>query len=235
MKEKDKSMQEQIKRRLQKETEHFLTNWKLVCRGLEIYPKEIEVYYYEKEGEFKDDSVHKNDLQKNNRNHFYVHRWGTKSSDSYKGGSRTGIDFVISDNENIYQSYLIRSAEINGETIVGPNKVLKKIIMACDFSDEHLESNYKELECSPVTLEPNNVSADVLFSKRMNLKKGYVDCELRAVLCDDKFINCKYPGKEKMIVDFLSEKVHLQDMTSDEARKYAKVKLNYIPSEIKSL
>ena len=69
----------------------------------------------------------------------------------------------------------------------------------------------------------------------MNIKKGDVDCELRAVLCDDKFINCKYPGKEKMIVDFLSEKVHLQDMTSDEARKYAKVKLNYIPSEIKSL
>ena len=130
---------------------------------------------------------------------------------------------------------MIRSAEINGETIVGPNKVLKKIIMVCDFSNKHLESDYKELECSPVALEPNNVSADVLFSKRINLKKGYVDCELRAVLCDEKFKNCKYPAKEKMIVDFLSEKVHLQDMTSDEARKYAKVKLNYIPSEIKSL
>ena len=235
MEENNKSIQEQIKRRLQKETEHFLTNWKLVWKGTEIYPKEIEVYYYEKVGDFKDDSVHKNDLQKNNKNHFYVHRWGTKLSDSYKGGNRVGIDFVVSDNENIYHSYLIRSVEINGETIVGPNKVLKQIIKVCNFSNERLESNYKELECSPVTLEPNNVSADVMFSKRINLRKGYVDCELRAVLCDDKFKNCKYPAKQKMIVDFLSKKVHLQDMTNDEAIKYAKDKLGYVPSEIKSL
>ncbi|MBP5556493.1 MAG: hypothetical protein J6X65_02130 [Bacteroidales bacterium] len=235
MEENQKSMQEQIKRRLQEETVHFLTNWKIVWKGIEILPKEIELYYYEKYGEFKDDSVHKNDLQKNNKNHFYVHRWGTKQIDPYKGGNRAGIDLVVSDDENIYHSYLIRSAVINGKIIVGPNNVLKKIIEVCGFSNEHLENNYKELECVPVTLKSNVISADVLFSKRINLSTGYVDYELRAVLCDEQFRNAKYPGKEKMIVDFLSEKVHNHNMTNDEAIEYAKDKLNYIPSKIKSL
>ena len=229
------NLQEQIKRRLQEEIVSFLKTWRLVWNGIRICPKEIEAYYYEKEGEFKDDSVHRNDLQKNNKNHFYIHRWGTKQSDSYKSGNRTGIDFVVSDNEKIYYSYLIRSAEINGETIIGPNKVLKKIIELCGFSGEHIDIYYKELEGSPVMLEPNSVYTDVLFSKRINLSKGYVDYELRAVLCDDKFRDAKYPGKEKMIVDFLLEKVHLQDKTNEEAKKYAKDNLGYTPYKIKSL
>ena len=235
MKEINGNTQEQIKRSLQKETDHFLANWKLVSKRLEIFPKEIEEYYYEINGVFKDDSVHKNDLQKNNKNHFYVHRWGSKKSDSYKGGNRAGIDFVVSDSENIYHSYLIRSAIINGKLTIGPNNVLKKILEYCKLSNKNSESNYEELENLSITLEPNIVSADVLFAKRINLSTGYVDCELRAVLCDENFRNAKYPGKELMIVDFLSEKVHMQNMTNEEAIQYAKEKLGYIPSKIKKL
>lgn len=55
-----------------------------MLKGVSVLPKEIEVYYY-KNGQFEDTSVHRNDLQKNNKNHFYVHRRGTTQSDKYKG------------------------------------------------------------------------------------------------------------------------------------------------------
>ena len=68
---------QEMLQKLQTEARLFLTESVLVLKGLFIRPKEIEVYYYEK-GIFEDNSVHRNDLQKNNKNHFYVHRCGTK-------------------------------------------------------------------------------------------------------------------------------------------------------------
>ena len=66
--------------RLQNEAKLFLTKTKLMLSGVSILPKEIEVYYFKK-GEFEDTSVHRNDLQKKNKNHFYLHRNGTSKSD----------------------------------------------------------------------------------------------------------------------------------------------------------
>lgn len=213
-------------KRLQSEAKLFLTSFNLVLNGISILPKEIEVYYYEETGNFKDSSVHRNELQKNNKNHFYVHRNGLTKIDSYKGGYRAGLDFVVSDNENIYHSYLIRSAVIkDGKTIVGPYKVLKAIQNACGFS------SYDELETKTVELVVNDVSNDVLFSKRINLgenAKEYIDCELRAVLCDDLFKESKYPSKEELIVNFL------QNKPKEYALKYVKEKLGYIPSSIRN-
>ena len=166
---------------------------------------------------------------KKHKNHFYVHRWGTLKTDSYKSANRAGLDFVISDEDDTYYSYLIRSAVIvKGEPIVGPNKVLKKIIEVSNFDN-------KKLEDELVKIISNNLSSDVMFSNRINLSKGFINCKLRAVLSDEWFRKSKYPAKERMIVDYLYEKVRLQDMTNDEAKKYAKDKLDYIPSEIKSL
>ena len=85
-------------KRLQNEAGCFLTETKLKLMNVSIQPTEIESYYY-KIGEFEDTSVHRNDLQKNNKNHFYVHRRGVKSTDKYKGGNRGGLDFVVSDND----------------------------------------------------------------------------------------------------------------------------------------
>jgi hypothetical protein len=215
-----------IVERLQNEAKLFLTGFKLVLNGISIKPKEIEVYFYEEVGDFKDSSVHRNELQKNNKNHFYVHRNGLTKSDSYKGGNRTGLDFVVSDNENTYYSYLIRSAVINdGKPIIGPYKVLKAIQNACGFS------SYDELETNKVELVANDVSSDVLFSKRINLgnnAKEYINCKLRAVLCDDLFRGSKYPAKEKMITDFLKNE------TKERSIVYAKDKLGYVPSEIRN-
>ena len=195
--------------------------------GLVIFPKEIEVYYY-KEGEFEDSTVHRNELQKNNKYHFYVHRWGKTRNDKYKGGNRAGLDFVISDDENTYYSYLIRSAVINGNLKVGPNKVLKTI-------EECTILSHKELESNTIELDIVDSSYDVLFSERINLNQEceFSHYELRAVLCDNLYREkeSKYRYKEKMIIRFIKE----QKMTSQQALKYAQEKLGYIPSEIRSL
>ncbi len=216
--------------RLQNEARLFLTKTKLMLNGVSILPKEIEVYYF-KEGEFEDTSVHRNDLQKKNKNHFYVHRRGLKQTDKYNGGNRGGVDFVVSDSENFYYSFLIRSAVIDNELVIGPNNVLESILNYCKLDKETLESE-------PIELHPNAVSGDVLFSKRINLGKNagqFSECKLRAVLCDDLFRTNKYPAKEKMVVDFLIDKVQSQQMTKEQASEYAKQKLGYIPSAIKDL
>ena len=216
--------------RLQNEAGYFLTETKLKLKSVSIQPQEIEVYYY-KIGEFEDTSVHRNDLQKNNKNHFYVHRRGVKSTDKYKGGNRGGLDFVVSDSEHIYYSYLIRSAIIDDELVIGPNNVLESIINHCKLDKEAIETE-------PVELLPNAISGDVLFSERINLGKNaghFLEYKLRAVICDDCFIKNKYPAKEKMIVDFLMDKVKTQNMTREEAKKYANQKLGYLPSIIRKL
>ena len=223
MEKNNKNLHEQIKRKLQKEAEQFLTKKQLVLKNLIISPKEIEIYYY-KAGEFEDEAVHKHNLQQNNKNHFYVHR--CKNSNSYKGGNRAGLDFVISQKEGIYYSYLIRSAMINDVPIVGPNKVLKKIKEDCHLENENLEGELVELRS-------NNNTNDILFSNRINLSKGFINCELRAVVCDDTFRQNKYPAKEHMIVKFLLEKISQQQMTKNDALEYANKNLGYKPSSLK--
>lgn len=223
MEKNNENMHEQIKRKLQKEAEQFLTKTQLVLKNLIIAPKEIEVYYY-KAGVFEDEAVHKHKLQQNNKNHFYVHR--CKNSNSYKGGNRAGLDFVVSQNEGVYYSYLIRSAMINGVQIVGPNKVLRKIKEDGNLDNENLEGEL-------VILRSNNNTNDILFSNRINLTKGFIDCELRAVVCDDAFRQSKYPAKENMIVKFLLEKISQHQMAKDDALEYANNKLGYKPSSLK--
>ena len=218
----------EIVKKLQTEAELFLKNTKLVVNGIEIFPKEIEVYYYKK-GEFEDESVHQNELQVNRFSHFYVHRNGTNREASYKADNRVGMDFVISNDKNVYYSYLLRSAVVvDGNPIVGPNKLLKAI-------SEKSRLSFSKLENAIVMIESTDMPFDVLFSKRINLGKNandYSDEKLRAVLCDNSFKISKYPGKEKMIVDFLSPKIQT---CRENSYKYAKEYLGYIPTAIKTL
>ena len=221
--------QETVKR-LQREAVSFLTHKELRIRGKSVAPKEIEVYYYEDNGDFKDTSVHRNILQRNNPNRFYIHRRGLMDTDKYKGGNRAGIDFVISDDKSIYYSYLIRSAVIDGQLKIGPNNVLK-------YLTEVTKCSYEEIESSPVEMVSLNSEGDVLFSKRINLGKNvgeFEGYELRAVLCDSLFRNNKYPQKESMIVGFLLKRAIL-GMPKEEVLKYAQENLGYVPSCLKSL
>lgn len=215
----------QIKK-LQIEAKSFLTQRKLILNGVSILPKEIEVYFY-KEGEFEDTSVHRNELQRKNKNHFYIHRTGTTQYDKYKGGNRGGLDFVVSDEEDVYYSYLIRSALINNNLVIGPHNVLENIIMYCKLKRESIE---KEPVLSVLSENPG----DVFFSERINLGQNagkFIKCKLRTVLCDEWFRCGKYPAKEKMIVEFLLD----EKMSGEESQKYAKKNLGYIPSSIKKV
>ena len=222
------NLKQEIITRLQDDARRFLTHTKIVLKGIDIIPKEIEVYYF-KDHVFMDNSVHQNVLQTGkNHNHFYVHRWGISQSDSYKGGNYPGIDIVVSTDESVFYSYLIRSAVINEHLVIGPHKVLENIQNETNLS-------YNDIEKETLKLEPNIILKDVLFSKRINLGKTvleeYKDCMLRAVICDDLFIDkeSKYPKKEEMITNFLSN----ANMTKEEALCYAKKHLGYIPSSIK--
>ena len=217
--------------KLQNEVRHFLTIKKLKLNGLIIIPKETEVYYYQ-EGEFEDPSVHRNELQKNHKNHFYIHRWGTRQSDSYKGGNYPGIDFVVSDDANVYYSYLIRSALVNDKMVIGPHKVLEAIETTSKLT-------YEQIENSEIEVVDNYTSCTVLFSCRIHLGKTvpekFRNCELRAVLCDESFKHNKYPAKEKMVVNYLLEKVLSGKMSNTDATNFANKNLGYIPSTIKNL
>ena len=50
--------------RLQNETKCLLLNYELRLKGISIILKEIEVYFYKNEV-FEDNSVHRNELQRN--------------------------------------------------------------------------------------------------------------------------------------------------------------------------
>lgn len=71
---------------------------------------------------------------------------------------------------------------------------------------------------------------NVLLSERINLgknAKAFAGC----VLCDEYFLGAKYPLKERMIVDQIKK----SGMCKDEAVEYAKDKLGYVPSSIRTL
>lgn len=222
MEEKIFYSQEQ-EEKLQNEAIRFISQTKLILKGAIIIPKEIEVYYY-KEGEFSDKSVHRNELQQNNMNRFYVHRTGKSKADRYKGGNRAGIDFVVSREIGVYYSYLIRSAIVNESPFYGPHKVLEAIKSA-----SHLD--YKGIENNAVEIETSDSFHDVIMSKRISLGRGFIDSDLRIVIFDKDFKVSKYRNKENLIM----EKVRKDKMSKDEAIDFAKSYLGYIPSTIKNL
>ena len=222
---------QEIIKRLQLNAAEFITKYKLTIEEVVIEPKEIEIYYY-KEGEFEDNSVHKNKLQEMNPNHFYIHRTGVMASDKYKGSRYAGIDLVLSNERGVYYSYLIRSAVINNIFVIGPNNVLNAIINESGLVE-------KDIERIVVKKSPNESLHEVLFSNRINLgttvSEVFLRSKLRAVLCDELYIERKYPAKEKMIVEYLYDKIYQQDMGHEEAMIFAKEKLGYIPSSVRSL
>lgn len=225
------TMRQELIKILQTNANKFITENKLDLNGLIIEPKEIEVYYY-KDGVFEDNSVHRNELQAANSNHFYIHRMGIKRTDTYKGGNYPGIDYVVSDEKDIYYSYLIRSAVVNGKLVIGPNKVLKTILHQSNMSEAQLEAtDIKIIKCDKI--------CDVMYSSRINLGKAvteeFVGYKLRLVLCDELYLQSKYPRKENMLVEYLYDKIQNHTISKDDALRFAKEKLGYIPCIIKEL
>jgi len=213
---------------LQKDASVFLQGYYLLVNNIAIYLKEIEVYYYE-HGRFEDYSVHRNILQKKNKHKFYIHRYGQDADSSYKSSpknNRGGCDFVMSDSDGVYYSYLIRSIVINDELYVGPRKTLNAII-------ENTGLSYEELEKANVTIVPFENNHDVLNTSRIGLGNSkendaelYKNAELRCILCDKYFVkrdnkNVGYARRTEAIYNFLKRKLETGEMTKEEAIKYS--------------
>lgn len=213
---------------LQKEASVFLRGYYLLVNNIAIYLKEIEAYYFE-HGRFEDYSVHRNKLQKNNKHKFYIHRYGQDADSSYKSSpknNRGGCDFVMSDSDGVYYSYLIRSIVINDVLYVGPRKSLNAII-------ENTGLSYEELEKANVTIVPFENNHDVLNTSRIGLGNSiekeaelYKNSELRCILCDKYFVkrdnkNVGYARRTEAIDKFLKRKLENGEMTKEEAIKYS--------------
>ena len=232
-------MQNKIKE-LQSRAASFLQSYCLRVNGVTISLKEIEVYYYEK-GVFEDYTVHCNELQMNNKFHFYVHRTGTSKDYKPKGGTRCGCDFVLSDKDNVYYTFLIRGIVIDRELIVGPNNSLKAILSYTSLS-------YSELEGAKVELVPCKNDCHILPSPRIGLGKPeeeknviFHDAELRMIVCDeyfkqtDKRSNCGYKLRTDAIDNFLRRQLGSNNMTKEEAIKYSQEMYGAVSRWLKDL
>lgn len=232
-------MQNKIKE-LQSRAASFLQSYCLRVNGVTISLKEIEVYYYEK-GVFEDYTVHCNELQMNNKFHFYVHRTGKSKDYKPKGGTRCGCDFVLSDKDNVYYTFLIRGIVIDRELIVGPNNSLKAILSYTSLS-------YSELEGAKVELVPCKNDCHILPSPRIGLGKPeeeknviFHDAELRMIVCDeyfkqtDKRSNCGYKLRTDAIDNFLRRQLGSNNMTKEEAIKYSQEMYGAVSRWLKDL
>ena len=132
---------------------------------VDIYPLTVEAYYYD-EGVFEDLSVHRNERQQNNPNHLYIHRKGTSARN--KPMFRAGVDWVWSDGEGIYHTWLLRRVRLvkdGGEEVCvdGIMKVLAAVRKWTGLSDAELES------ASWKVLYDEGDSISVSFDVRLNL------------------------------------------------------------------
>ena len=196
--------------------------------GINVYPKEIEVYAY-KEGLFPDDSVHRNERQQNNKGHFYVHRFSKSKDAPYKG--RAGVDYCFSDVQDLYYTWLIRSAYFEGiGPVYGPCNVRKAILQVFGKDAEQLEKESFEIHSK------GNVTT-VLFSERINLSERVTDkwrtALLRAVVADDLFKSAKYKQKEALVVNYVDRLIKANLMDRESCIMTGVDILGYRPSALK--
>lgn len=156
--EKETTDEKRIVKKLQEINECFLQNVIIKINRLEIYPIEVEIYYY-KQGVFEDESCHRNDLQKNNFGKLYFHRELNRKTKrrceekealidtSYYGG----VDVCVSDSEDYYLSILIRSAYIknrNNKENEFKSGIHRIVNIITDELENLLESGFiNSLEC----------------------------------------------------------------------------------------
>ena len=124
----------------------ILSEYQINIGSKKIIPLEVEAYYYNQKT-FADTYVHKNDLQKNRFGKLYFHRAGQSKDSALKYGKPRGVDICLSNSEDFYFGLLIRSANIDGQIIVGPQNLAQKIAT---------KENYKEMEKEFVLEHSNN-------------------------------------------------------------------------------
>ena len=221
----------EIEKQLQAINKLMVTNYMFEqSYGLRIYPIEVEAYF--KDSRFNDESVHENELQKNNYGKFYVHRTGKKTKEQkFKGGTRGGIDICLSDSADSYYGILIRSAKFDdGTTKFGPNNVLNYII-------EDKKVDYATLEKDVVLKEAVEDCRDrehksiILHSTRVGLSKkhsdDFKDLQLRTIV---GVLLSSYPYKEKEKV--FRNYIINESISKEEAEKISVDILGYCPKAL---
>lgn len=131
---------------LQEINKIILSEYQINIGGKKIIPLEVEAYYYNQKT-FPDSYVHKNDLQKNRFGKLYFHRAGPNKDSALKYGKPRGVDICLSNSEDFYFGLLIRSANIDGQIVVGPQSLAQKIAT---------KKNYMEMEKEVVLEHSHN-------------------------------------------------------------------------------
>ena len=127
---------------LQQTTDMLLQNYMLRVCGVELYPIELESYFY-RAGVFEDPYVHTNALQTNHYGQLYVHRRGKEADAPYKMDNRVCMGISLALSPNHYYSTLIRSAVFaDGDMIFGPNNVLMHLMRRVNETAKLLDPTF---------------------------------------------------------------------------------------------
>ena len=127
---------------LQQTTAQLLHHYKIRAREVELYPIELESYFY-RAGVFEDPYVHTNELQANHFGQLYVHRRGKEATSPYKMDNRVCMGISLSVSTGYYYSALIRSAVFaDGSMVFGPNNVLMHFMRSVNASAKLLDAHF---------------------------------------------------------------------------------------------
>ena len=127
---------------LQQTTAQLLHHYKIRAREVELYPIELESYFY-RAGVFEDPYVHTNELQMNHFGELYVHRRGKEATSPYKMDNRVCMGISLSVSTGYYYSALIRSAVFaDGSMVFGPNNVLMHFMRSVNASANILDAHF---------------------------------------------------------------------------------------------
>lgn len=201
-----------------------------------LYPIEVEAYY--SSVNFKDDTVHDNELQKNRFGKLYFHRKG-QSRDNKILFRRSGIDICLSNNDSFIFGVLIRSARINNEEgiINGPQLLAQRVYkhICMDESLEKLsDQNHSTLvayENESIVLE-SSINREVqllIHSSRIGLNKESEYCDINLRSLSDLNISKQ---KEKDVLEYI--KYNNIEPTPDNIRKILGSNSNWIIEQMKS-
>lgn len=221
---------------LQKINTLLLTQYLLkVDNDLILAPFEVEAYYYNHN--FKDDTVHCNELQRNRFGKLYFHRKG-RSGHNKILFIRSGIDLCLSDNDEYFFGVLIRSARVNDEDniIRGPQLLAQKIYRyICNNEGLEKLSEQDQLileayERKSIILESttNRKVKMLIHSSRIGLKKESIYCDMNLRSLSDLSLSRQ---KEKDILEYI--KYNSIEPTPDNIRKILGSNSNWIIEQMK--
>lgn len=140
---------------IQKILKQLITKYAIqIDSNFTLYPLEVEAYYFHKK-HFRDNTVHRNNAQKNRFGKFYFHRKGDAMKNNILN-CRAGVDLCLSDSEECFFGVLLRSAKIKLNdkiiSVFGPSKlanlIYKQILgnTALEKGNEQQQSTLKKVE-----------------------------------------------------------------------------------------